>query len=70
MTKNLSKIEKHLIESDILRADDTYISDGYILVAKEFLYNEVLKAYKTDDCNLMERIPYENGTDWELPEYV
>ena len=70
MIKNLSKIEKHLIESDILRADDTYISDGCILVAKEFLDNKVLKAYKTDDCNLMELIPYESGRDWELPEYA
>lgn len=70
MSENLLKIEKHLIESCILRADDTYISDGYILIAKDFLNNKVLKAYKTDDCNLMESIPYERGADWELPEYA
>lgn len=54
-------IEKRLVESKIIIADDKYISDCYILVNKEFLKSKALLNCKTQDENIMSHIPYERG---------
>ncbi len=55
------EIEKRIIESDFIKADDDYISDGYILVNKRFLRNKILRDFKTDNENIMSKIPFEMG---------
>ena len=55
------EIEKRLIESDFIIADDNYISDGFVLVNKEFLKSNVILNCKTKDENIMSHIPYEMG---------
>lgn len=54
-------IEKRLVESDFIIADENYISDGYILVNKEFLRSKALLNCKTKDENIMSYIPFEMG---------
>ena len=54
-------IEKRLVESKIIIADDNYISDGYILVNKEFLKSKALLNCKTQNENIMSHMPYEKG---------
>lgn len=51
-------------------ADDTYISDGNIVVVKERLNNHYINCFKNKDFNLMKGIPYEKGEYWELPNTV
>jgi hypothetical protein len=55
------EIEKRLVESDFIIADENYISDGWVLVNKEFLRSKVLLNCKTKDENIMSHIPYEMG---------
>lgn len=62
----VTKLEKYLIESDNVVADDNYITDGYILLSKEFTENKVLKNFKTLQEDFMKYVPYYRGEDFEL----
>lgn len=69
----INKLEQRLFEAEKLTADDKYISDGYILVSKEFLKSDVLKQYKNEEkemSEMMSNIPYEIGEFWDLPDNV
>ena len=59
----MNEIEERLLNSDFIKADDNYISDGIILVNKKFISNKFLKEYKTDNKNIMKDIPYEKGEE-------
>lgn len=70
---NLSPLEERLIKCNDCIADDNYISDGVILVSKNFIRNEIIKYYKTTTDNIMNlqypkyepytKIPYEKGEE-------
>ena len=69
----MNKLEKYLIKNhNTLKACDKYITNGYILVSKNFLENTLLKSYKTQDEDLCEmiKLTYKQGELWELPEFV
>lgn len=68
----MQTIENYLLNTKTskLRADNTYISDGNILVKKDNLDNELLKIYCTQKENLMTYIPFERGNDYKLPNHV
>lgn len=61
-----TELEKYLIESDTVFADDNYVTDGFILLSKEFIQNKVLKNFKTLQEDFMQYIPYYRGEDFEL----
>lgn len=67
------KIQEYLIQQDnILKADDKYITDGNILVKKDFLKSKLLKAYKNFDNDILAycEVPFDKGEPWELPDFV
>ena len=67
------KIQEYLIQQDnILIADDKYITDGSILVKKDFLKSKLLKAYKNFDNDILQycEVPFDKGERWELPDFV
>ena len=67
----MQTIEDYLLnKASKLRADNTYISDGNILIKKDNLDNELLKNYCTQKENLMAYIPFERGNKYELPNHV
>ena len=67
------KIQEYLKQKDnILKADDKYITDGNILVKKDFLKSKLLKAYKNFDNDILAYcgVPFDKGEPWELPDFV
>ncbi|MDD3238252.1 MAG: hypothetical protein PHV37_09175 [Candidatus Gastranaerophilales bacterium] len=64
------KVEEYLINSERqLVADENYISDGIIIVAKDKIENPLLKQYKNIDENIMSTIPFEKGEQYDLPAF-
>lgn len=61
-----TKLEKYLFDLDNVIADDNYITDGYILLSKEFVRNKVLKNFKTEQEDFMKYIPCFRGEDFKL----
>lgn len=60
------KLENYLLNADILKADNEYITDGALLIAKKYLVQECFKNYKTDESlfeqpAVCENIPFEKG---------
>ena len=60
---NLTNLEKYLIESNNVTADDEYISDGIIVVKKNYLKNKVLKKFKNTDKNILSDVPFDKGEE-------
>lgn len=64
-------MEEYLIKkSDELKADDTYIGDGAVVVVKNKLGNVLLRGFKNMSLNLMSNVPYDKGEEYELPDTV
>ena len=69
MNKYVNDLEKEMITSDILLADETYISNGIFLLAKKYLNTGLLKQHIYDASKLkkaIKQIPYEKGEEIDL----
>lgn len=63
------KIEKYLLNSDFIEADENYISDSIMLLSKKYLSSKALKKIKTtDDIFVLckNTIPFEKGNKFPL----
>ena len=60
---NLTDLEQYLIESDKVKADDEYISDGIIVIHKNFIKNKILKSFKNTDKNILSDVPFDKGEE-------
>lgn len=69
MNKYVNDLEKEMLTSDILLADETYISNGIFLLTKKYLNTDLLKKYTYNADELKEaikQIPYEKGEEIDL----
>ena len=69
----LSKLEKRFFEKDTIYANDTYITDGVIVLDKKYIQNDILKKYINKPEKLTEainKIPYNKGSKIELTEVL
>lgn len=64
-------IREYFLENEKnLQADENYVSDGFIAINKKFVNSKLLEQFKTVGVNLLTRIPYDKGEDFELPDRV
>ncbi|MBQ2395923.1 MAG: hypothetical protein II304_02605, partial [Bacteroidales bacterium] len=63
------KIEKHFLNADFIAADDNYISDGNILIAKKYCNSSIINKLKTMN-DIFEKckntVPFEKGEEFEV----
>ncbi len=65
----LSDLEKRFFERDMIYANDTYITDGVIVLVKKYIKNNILKQYIKKPKELtkkINKIPYDKGSEIEL----
>lgn len=57
---------ERFIKAPTIIADDNYISDGIVLINKQYLDTALLKAVKNESDNIMRTIPFEKGDEIDI----